>query len=371
MKITILNMSCATGTYHTICLADDGQVYSFGINDNCQLGFKTTYTVEVPSPKSMLSKVKLIACGDKFTVCVDEEGHLWFFGGYTHTMKSLPKKIPDIPSVELITCGYGHTLFVTNDNNLWAFGMNEAGQLFLENQIIQHQPTQTSFSNITTIAAGYSHSFFQNNKGEIFACGQNNFGQLGLGFDSYTQVKVVCIIPNEISLDIIDICCGNYHSLFLDREGNVFSVGYNAGGYLGIGNFTNQNKIQQILNIPPIQSISCVNHSSYLLDFEGNIWGFGENSFGQLGLGDRSNRKSATKIPNLQNIQQISSGQGYHFLARNYQKQIFVLGRNKEGQIGPMQKTSIELLPTELCNYDFIWGENLQNKYRTVKSARK
>ena len=87
------------------------------------------------------------------------------------------------------------------------------------------------------------------------------------------------LIPNLPS-NIVQFICGNGQSLFLDSEGNVFSVGYNKHGELGLGHNINQNVLNKIPNIPSIKVISCVGSSSYLIDFEGNLWSFGFNGYG-------------------------------------------------------------------------------------------
>ena len=95
-------------------------------------------------------------------------------------------------------------------------------------------------------------------------------GQLGLGdFDSPHVTPT--LIPN-IPPNIVQFISGYYHNIFLDSEGNVFSVGDNLFGQLGLGHNKNQNVLNQIPNIPPIQIISSSRSSSYLVDFEGNIW---------------------------------------------------------------------------------------------------
>ena len=106
--------------------------------------------------------------------------------------------------------------------------------------------------------------------------------------------------------NIIQFCCGYHQTYFLDGKGNVFSVGFNAFGNLGLGHNTTQNILNQIPNIPPIQSISSVGYSCYLLDFEGNVWSFGNttgrNDCGQLGTGNMQSYSIPTEI-NLQENQ--------------------------------------------------------------------
>ena len=62
----------------------------------------------------------MISCGDSFTVCVDDEGFIWSFGQNregqlgtgNNTNFNVPQKLLDIPPV---SCGYEHTLIITDD----------------------------------------------------------------------------------------------------------------------------------------------------------------------------------------------------------------------------------------------------------------
>ena len=159
-------------------------------------------------------------------------------------------------------------------------------------------------NKITKISAGYDHSLFENNKREIFACGSNEQGQCGLGHFNNPQITPSLIL--NLPENIVHFICGGGQSLFLDSEGNVFSVGYNEFGQLGLGHNADQNKLNKIPNIPPIKTISCVNSSCYLIDFERNFWAFGANEYGQLGDGDETYIDTPKIMNALENIQQIS-----------------------------------------------------------------
>ena len=117
-------------------------------------------------------------------------------------------------------------------------------------------------------------------------------------------LRLILNLPSNI----VQFVCGCHQSLFLDLEGNVYSVGDNGCGSLGLGHKTNQNVLNKIPNIPPIKTISCVYASSFLIDFEGNLWSFGLNNFGQLGHGDKRNQEVPKIIDTLKDIQQISYG---------------------------------------------------------------
>ena len=282
-------MACTSGYYHTITVSDDGTVHSFGHNGKGALGLGHNQSVSLPTPIPNLPKISKISCGYNFTVCVDCEGFMWSFGENNFgqlgtgnkTNFNVPQKLLDIPPVHSVSCGYEHTLMITNEDNLYSWGRNDKAQLCHGDKEGRSKPQKTSFSNISKVSAGWNYSLFQNNKGEIFACGDNQRGACGLGHFNSPQITP-SLIHNSPS-NIVQFFCGNCHSLFLDSEGNVYSVGYNYFGSLGLGHNTKQNVLNKISNIPTIKMISCVSSSCYLVDFAGNVWTFGCNDYGQLG----------------------------------------------------------------------------------------
>ena len=370
-------MLCACGHEHTVVVSNDGEVHSFGSNNNGQLGLGHNKNVSLPTPIPNLPNIIEISCGYNFSVCVSKEGGLWSFGNNNYgqlgtgnlTRYNIPQKIEDIPPVRSVTCGNYHALIITNDSNLWSCGSNDHGQLCLGNTAgNQSKYQQTSFQQISKISAGSYHSLLQNNNGEIFGCGYNQYGQIGLGHFNNPQ-RNVTLIPN-LPLNIVEFCSGYSHSLFLDSTGNVFSVGYNSQFQLGLGHNDKQSVLNQIPNIPPIQKISCISNSSYLIDVDGNLWSFGCNRNGELGHGDTANINIPTKINGLNNITQTVQGQsGFHFLAKDSQNKIFVMGYNNYGQLGTGNNQSISI-PKELnSQYSTIWRDEICSS--RAKSARK
>ena len=317
----------------------------------------------------------MISCGLNFTVCVDDEGFMWSFGkniyGQLGTENkvnfNVPQKILSIPPVLSVSCGSSHLLIITTDLNLWSCGNNNYGQLCIENKEDQLKPRQTSFSNIAKISCGFLHSIFQNYNGDIFACGSNEHGECGLGHFDSPQITP-SLIPN-LHLNIVQFVCGYHFSLFLDSEGNVYSFGNNYYGSLGLGHNRTVKVLNKIVNIPPIKTISCTETSCYLLDFERNLWTFGNNCNGQLGHGNITNQNTPLVISALKDIQQISFGCGFHFIAKSSQNQIFVIGNNDYGQLGTGDDQSFSF-PKEINSQYFpIWGECHINS--SAKSARK
>ena len=351
----------------------------------------------------------MVSCGDYFTVCVDHEGFIWSFGQNNagqlgtgnKTNFNVPQKLQDIPPVLSVSCGSGYTrsgytLIITTDSNLWTCGRNDFGQLCQGNRENRLIPQKTSSfvmiicGHVETIQAeNYvmeTRLIAQNLKKHHFQPSQK-YQLVGIihyfkiAKEKYLHVVIIStenvghfnspqitpiLIPNAPS-NIVQFASGSTHSLFLDCEGNVFSVGYNYFGQLGRN--TKQNELNKIPNIPPIKIISCTESSSYLIDFEGNLWTFGLNDFGQLGHGDKRNKNAPKMINTLKDIQQISYGScGRHFIAKNSQNQIFVTGFNDSGQLGTGDTQSLSI-PKEIdSQYSTIWRDEF---YSRAKSARK
>ena len=354
----------ACGQYHTVTLSADGTAHSFGRNEEGELGLGHNKDVSLPTPIPNLPQINQISCGAFFTVCVDHEGFIWSFGDNNcgqlgtgnKTNFNVPQKIQNIPPVRSVSCGMRYTLIITNDSNLWSCGSNQHGQLCHGDKEDRSNPQKTPFLNISKISTGFDHSLFQTKYGEIFACGFNLYGQCGLG-NNYPQITPN-FIPNAPENTVQFVCASN-QSLFLDSEGNVFSVGNNSYGQLGLGHNTDQNELNKIPNIPPIKTISCVNASCFLIDFEGNLW-----TFGQL-----AHKTIPEQISNLKNIQQISYGScGRHFLAKNSRNQIFVSGFNDHGQLGTGDTQSLSILKAINSQYSSIWRDEVHCR---AKSARK
>ncbi|KAL9656552.1 hypothetical protein ABK040_005314 [Willaertia magna] len=152
-------------------------------------------------------------------------------------------------------------------------------------------------------------------KQQFFALGSNFLGQLCIseGTDKNNENKRIKTLTKVVNLQIFiekykveikKIINGDKHTFFLlrneitlcDNENiktNVFAIGSNVGGQLGIGNTIDQNQIIPIdigfINTlentkDEIEDIICGNFHTLFLTRTGKIYGTGSNSNGQLGL---------------------------------------------------------------------------------------
>eukprot|EP01087_Luapelamoeba_hula_P017433 TRINITY_DN5492_c1_g1_i3.p1 TRINITY_DN5492_c1_g1~~TRINITY_DN5492_c1_g1_i3.p1 ORF type:complete len:941 (+),score=172.97 TRINITY_DN5492_c1_g1_i3:36-2825(+) len=137
--------------------------------------------------------------------------------------------------------------------------------------------------SILQVACSESHSVFLTDTGEVWAVGSNNYGQLGLGHNA------ACALPKYVEAlsgkRIIAVSCGFEFTLALDDNRNVYSWGRGKDGRLGNG--SDHNHYSPII-IPALSAvravhISCGSAHSLVLDTYGRVYSWGSVSLGRLG----------------------------------------------------------------------------------------
>jgi len=214
---------------------------------------------------------------------------------------------------------------------VYGAGDNRYGQLGELDYIVESLTLLPGPIQAKAIAAGGSHALILGTDGSVYAMGGNNLGQLGLGFTS-REVRKPTRIP--LMTETKGIYAGRAHSLILDTEGTVRAFGDNRTGQLGLGNILDfVESPRSVLIRFKVKAVSTGNFHTLILDLEGNVWSCGNNSRGQLGLNDYDNRVIFTRIPSLSRIKDVSAG-GYHSVVLTEEGEVYVFGSNEYGQIG-------------------------------------
>lgn len=142
------------GKYHLIKLTQEGKVYGcgesyFGV---CGLGGSQSAKKPIEIPNLSNKKIIQIACGMFHSLALTQEGDLFSWGmgfegqlGLTAQYKcvSSPRYVKFFFNrpVKFIACGHNYSLCITYDNKLWGWGENTLGQLGLGKQMIVEKPT--------------------------------------------------------------------------------------------------------------------------------------------------------------------------------------------------------------------------------------
>lgn len=149
--------------------------------------------------------------------------------------------------VSQVVCGYDHVLALTTDGHVYSWGNGQQHQL--GRKIIERRkrngltPERLHLKQIVLIGTGGSHSFAVSQSGQVYGWGLNTRGQLGIGSaddsDAYEIIPVPTVIES-MSPDqhegarVVAIAGGDFHTLFLLNNGEVWGVGNYENCEIGI-----------------------------------------------------------------------------------------------------------------------------------------
>lgn len=367
-----------------LCVSDDGDVYMWHTEKTQEKNDGDSKGVRIRGLRKIndLKNIKMIDCGSNHFMCLDCDGNVFTFGfneegqlgigksrdDISHTF--IPQKIK-VPPCKQVSCGMKFSFCLTEEGRLYSFGTNRNRYLGLENNSLESYNSPqliTNVNNVEYIACGHFHSICKTYDNKYYSCGDNRCGQLGHGDNMYGYGFIQC---HNWPDNIISIRCGLVHSLLLTSEGYIYSFGFNGTGQLGINdkNIESTNIPTLIRDVPEMKSIYCGYCYSACIDVNDNMWVFGSNDSGQLGLGDKENRYKPVLQPTLSNVIDISLGTYTTFVKTQYNK-IYAFGGNREFQLESKTPKKRQLTPiqTFIGNED-IWSSSTRKSKQ--KSARK
>eukprot|EP01084_Bolivina_argentea_P271705 462393_1 len=145
--------------------------------------------------------------------------------------------------------------------------------------------TELENKNICAIECGEYHSLFLESNGQLWAYGSNEFGQLGVDNNNSRRdgspVEIKWFQENKIKIK--DIKCGRHHNLVIDDNDNIYSFGGNYNGQCGVGthdNFYMPKKVESLMDFK-IVAFDCGDLHSYALTDDGKHYMWGSNRFNE------------------------------------------------------------------------------------------
>ena len=317
-EITI-SPNVITNGSHTISLRTDGKVFTWGDNTYGQLGNGTVKTsdepVEVTFPEGTI--ITQIAAGENHNVALDSNGNVWTWGrnnnyqiGNTRASQYTPYKVSNIPKVIKISAGNNNTMVITENNELYAWGLNAYGDLGLGTYTNKVLPKKVKgIHDIIDISGGKSHYIALNRAGEVFVTGSNLYGQLGIGNNEIGKINEFQKI--EIKDKIGTIEAGDISNIATTVDGYVYTWGGNTYSTLGTGDKENKNVPTKLKDVKNIRQASTGKTHTILRDGNNNVYVTGTNSNGQLGLGTTENKTTFEQNTIINNVIRVSVGDTY------------------------------------------------------------
>ncbi|XP_061574283.1 regulator of chromosome condensation [Cololabis saira] len=341
------------GGMHTVCLSETGHIYTFGCNDEGALGRDTSEegSETVPAKVSLDEKVVQVSAGDSHTAALTEDGYVYIWGsfrdnngviGLLEPMKTcpLPTKIPITDPVVKIVSGNDHLVILTRDGDLYTSGCAEQGQLGrvpehfsnrggrkgLERLLVPQMVKFKGKVHFNDVFCGAYLTFAVSREGYVYGFGLSNYHQLG------TKSTKMCFVPVKLTCfknsttNWVDFSGGQHHTLCLDAEGQVYSLGRAEYGRLGLGQGAEEkSEPVPVMGMEPAKAVTCGASVSYAVTKEGSVyaWGMGTNL--QLGTGEEDDEWSPVKVTgkqleNREVLMASSGGQHTVLLVRDTQE---------------------------------------------------
>lgn len=189
---------------------------------------------------------------------------------------------------------------------------------------------------INNIKSGQQHSVFLTKNGFVFTCGSGVFGSLGHGGSFVTKTpQLVKTLSDKI---IIDIACGEAHTLALTETGDLYAWGRGFEGQLGIRSSIEAVSVPKYIDAffgKKITKVACGQRHSLAIDSNGFLYAWGEARCGQLGEGKHRQvkRPQLVEFPVEVKIKDVMAGAG-HTAALSAEGEIYLWGLNNYGQLG-------------------------------------
>ena len=240
----------------------------------------------------------------------------------------------DVTFPQIETQNYS-TVTLKSNGEIWSYGYNGYGQLGTGDTTYKVLPTYTGINNITQISLGGTHTLALDTEGHVWSWGYNGYGELGNGTTTSSTEKVLVKSPDGEGVleNIVAISAGNYHSIALDKDGNVYTWGYNGYGQLGLGNTTNTVLPVKVDDLEGIIKIEAGNYTSYVIDNNNHLWSTGYNYYGELGNGSTSNRSKFTQIQTLENVSDVSASETNSTIVLLSDGTVWGFGNNTNNQL--------------------------------------
>ncbi|XP_054857167.1 RCC1-like G exchanging factor-like protein [Eublepharis macularius] len=273
--------------------------------------------------------------------------------GYEYVLEPGPIPLPlDKPQetrVLQVSCGRAHSLVLTDNEGVFSMGNNFYGQcgrkvidgeIYSESQLIHR--LRGFEDRVVQVACGQDHSLFRTEKGDVYSCGWGADGQTGLGH--YDCASTPTKLGGDIAgVPIVQVATYGDCCLAVSADGDVF--GWGNSEYLQLASVTELTQVNVPRHLPfrvgKVKEAACGGTVNALLNEEGHVFVWG---YGILGKGPKLMEAAVPEMipPSLFGFSDLSPDIRVarircglnQFAAITNRGELFVWGKNIRGCLG-------------------------------------
>lgn len=259
----------SAGYFHGLALRRDGSVWSWGDNSYGQLGYAGPDRCDVvpcatrPRVVPGLPRIVAVAAAFHHSLALAEDGAVWSWGSGRQGQlgdggqdeSPTPRRAQLPVQVIAIAAGGSQSLAIAGDGSLWAWGAVDAQRTY------RLTPTRVRVPAVRTISAGEHHALALGADGRVWAWGDDEFAQLGMvNLGTNPDPAPVPGLPS-----IAAVAAGTNHNLALTADGAVYSWGWNELGQLGDGTHATRATPAQVAGLPPAEALGTGAEQGFVL----------------------------------------------------------------------------------------------------------
>jgi len=314
-------IAASGGRNFSVAIRDDGTLWSWGRNNEGQLGLGSADNIprlaptEVPTAGISGDRWTSVSAGFYYALAIRDDGTLWSWGRNSNgslglgdsTRRTSPIKVSvaGVDEWKMVAAGTSYSLAICSDGTLWSWGQNAQGRLGLGDTLSRNTPTKVSTTGISGnrwihAEADWSHSLAIRCDGTLWAFGNNHGGQLGTGGSTvHHALRPTLVSTTNVSGDRwSDITAGHVHTLGIRDDGILWSWGSSLATGLG------DRFVRGVPTKPSppegsgnrwIAVETGISHTIALCS-DNILWAWGAGSRGELGIGERNGRPSPTEV---------------------------------------------------------------------------
>ena len=339
----------ASGDWHSVALAADGTVWTWGQNGLGQLGDGTTVNRPTPMPVAGLTEVIAVAAGKYHSLAVTGEGRVWAWGSNdyrqlgnngsqgAHAWRPVAVVIaeprsdgglnfPPLTDVIAVAASEVHSVALKKNGTVWAWGDNRSGQLgtcytftsaFAQPVLATCGTEPVPLTEVRQISAGgyfrpglsteqrgVAYTLAVREDGTIWGWGNNEHCQLGES--AWQHPTTPQSLPNLNNLGTVRVLAGgDQHGAALTADGRVWTWGDNRYGQLGVGAGPAQCVPVAVTQVADATTLGAGPAHTLATRPDGTVWTWGRNHQGQLGDGTTADRPTPEPVVGVCGVDQL------------------------------------------------------------------
>jgi alpha-tubulin suppressor-like RCC1 family protein len=313
-------VAVAAGGYHSMVLAADGMVATFGNGEDGKLGHGSEQRELMPRVVQTLMnkgvKTRAIAAGDGHSMVVTVQGELYTFGASSYgrsghdagtlrdasMMRHIHPHLHPLPTTYQLEDGGGG-------------GSSYRGDMaarYNQQHVARAGGSEGVGSSASSSRVSVWHNGTAGSGGGSSTDGGSGRSRSGSGSGSGSgqdaSSQSACMVPKLVGAlrgtIIVAVAAGGYHSLALSAAGQLYTFGSGDEGQLGTGNTDSHGVplVVEALRGVKIAAVTAGGEHTLAVSSKGRVYTFGDGTHGQLGHGNMQRQVAPSLVEALADV---------------------------------------------------------------------